>query len=249
MPSLQEETFICLDCETTGLDSEKDKIIEIAIVKFNMNTTLAEFESLIDPECPIPPDSIAIHNITQEMIAGKPRISEVLSDLLELIGNHTIIGHGIDFDISLVINAAERAGIPHNLKKNRFLDTLRMARLYGESPTNSLEQLRKHFNIPQEGAHRAMNDVVVNIAVFKYLLMRYKSLDHLFDVLSRPIQLKCMPLGKHKGRPLKEIPVEYLRWAVHKDFDQDLIYSLRSELKRRKVGNHFAQAANPFAVL
>ena len=249
MPSLQEETFICLDCETTGLDSEKDRIIEIAVVKFTMESTLAEFESLIDPECSIPEESIVIHKITQEMVAGKPRISSILPSLLEIVGNHTIIGHGIDFDISLVVNAAERAGVPHNLKKNRFLDTLRMARLYGESPTNSLEQLRKHFNIPHEGAHRAMNDVVVNIAVFKYLAMRYKTLDHLFDVLSRPIQMKCMPLGKHKGRPLKEIPVEYLRWAVTKDFDQDLIYSLRMELKRRKVGNPFAQAANPFATL
>lgn len=249
MPALHEETFICLDCETTGLDSEKDQIIEIAVVKFNMDTILGEYESLIDPDCPIPEESIAIHKITQDMIVGKPRISSILTDLLELIGNHTIIGHGIDFDISLVINAAERAGVPHNLKRNRFVDTLRMARLYGESPTNSLEQLRKHFNIPNEGAHRAMNDVIVNIAVFKYLIKRYKTLDHLLDVLSRPIQLKCMPLGKHKGRPMKEIPVEYLRWAVTKDFDQDLIYSLRTELKRRKVGNHFAQSANPFASL
>lgn len=249
MSSLNQETFICLDCETTGLDSEKDKIIEVAVVKFTMESTLDEFETLIDPECLIPEESIAIHNITQEMITGKPRISSVLSQLLELIGNHTIIGHGIDFDIALVANAADRAGMPHRLKQNRFLDTLRMARLYGESPTNSLEQLRKHFNIPHEGAHRAMNDVVVNIAVFKYLAKRYRSLDQLLDVLSRPIQLKCMPLGKHKGRPLKEIPVEYLRWAVTKDFDQDLIYSLRSELKRRKVGNQFAQSANPFASL
>lgn len=249
MTSLQEETFICLDCETTGLDSEKDKIIEIAVVKFTMETTLGEFESLIDPECAIPEESIAIHNITPDMLVGKPRISSVISQLLELIGNHTIVGHGVDFDISLVLKAAENAGIPHTLKKNPVLDTLRLARLYGESPTNSLEQLRKHFNIPHEGAHRAMNDVIVNIAVFKYLAKRYKSLKQICEVLSRPIQLKCMPLGKHKGRPLKEIPIEYLRWAAHKDFDQDLMYSLRSELKRRKQGNHFAQSANPFANL
>lgn len=249
MPSLHEETFICLDCETTGLDSEKDQIIEIAVVKFTMDSTLAEFESLIDPECPIPEESIVIHQITQEMIVGKPRIASVLSSLLEIIGNHTIVGHGIDFDIALVVNAANRAGISHNLNKNRFVDTLRMARLYGESPTNSLEQLRKHFNIPQEGAHRAMNDVIVNIAVFKHLVRRYKSLTHLFDVLSKPILMKHMPLGKHKGRAMKEIPIEYLRWAVTKDFDQDLIFSIRTELKRRKAGNPFAQAANPFAAL
>ncbi|MGZ3633692.1 MAG: putative quorum-sensing-regulated virulence factor [Parachlamydiaceae bacterium] len=249
MRSLDKEVFICLDCETTGLDTVADRIIEVAVVKFDFSTFLEQYETLIDPEYPISETSIAIHHITPDMVAGKPRIQAVLPSLLEIIGNHIIVGHGIQFDIDLLANAADRAGIPHTLKHNRTLDTLRLARLYGESPTNSLEQLRQHFNIPHEGAHRAMNDVIVNIEVFKYLARRYKSTHQLFDVLSRPIQMKTMPLGPHKGRPMKEIPIEYLRWAVHKDFDQDLIYSIRLELKRRKSGNQFSQSANPFANL
>ena len=55
-----------------------------------------------------------------------------------------------------------------------------------------------------------------------------------------------MPLGKYKGRPLKEVPLQYLQWIVHKDFDQDLLYSVRTELKRRKKGNLFTQVGNPF---
>jgi DNA polymerase-3 subunit epsilon len=124
-----------------------------------------------------------------------------------------------------------------------------MARLYGESPTNSLEMLRKHFNIEEEGAHRAMSDVIVNVEVFKYLAKNYRSLQALFDALSRPIAMKLMPLGKHKGRPIKEIPLEYLLWAANKEFDQDLLYSIRGEIKRRKKGNLFSQAANPFGDL
>jgi DNA polymerase-3 subunit epsilon len=130
-----------------------------------------------------------------------------------------------------------------------FLDTLRMARLYGESPINSLEGLRKHFNIPLEGAHRAMSDVIVNIEVFRYLARRYKSTKQLFDALSRPILMHTMPLGKHKGRPFKEIPLQYLQYMSYKDFDQDLLFSIRAELKRRKLGNQFGQASSPFANL
>lgn len=249
MPLLEKETFVCMDCETTGLDAKVDKVIEVAAVKFNLEGHLDQFETLLDPEIQIPEASIVFHKITQDMVEGKPRILDILPEILNFLGNHIIIGHGIAFDISLIVNAADQYEIPHKLKNVRFFDTLRLARLYGESPTNSLEQLRQHFNIPNEGAHRAMSDVIVNIEVFKYLAKRFKTTEQIFDVLSRPIQMKTMPLGPHKGRPMKEVPIEYLRWAVNKDFDQDLIYSIKTELKRRKGGNLFSQSANPFANL
>lgn len=249
MGFLNKQTFICLDCEMTGLDLEQDRIIEIAVVKFNFDGVLEEYETLIDPQCPIPQSSIEIHHITDDMVAGKPTIDKIIPKLQALIGNHICVGHGVNFDLALIAKAAERAGIANTFLNNRYFDTLRMARLYGESPTNSLEQLRKHFNIEAEGAHRAMSDVIVNVDVFKYLARNFKTTDQLFDILGKPILLKAMPLGKHKGRPMKEIPVEYLRWALHKDFDEDLLFSIRTELKRRKAGNLFSQSSNPFSNL
>jgi len=249
MTHSDREQFVCIDCETTGLDVKLDRVIEVAAVCFNKSENLDSFESLIDPVCVIPESSIAIHHITPDMLIGKPKIESVLPELLKLIGNRIIVGHGILFDIQLIVNAAERANIPCTIQNNRYLDTLRMARLYGESPVNSLARLRHHFNIQEEGAHRAMSDVVVNIEVFRQLLKPYKSVKELFDLLAKPILFKVMPLGKHKGRPLKEIPLEYLVWASHKDFDDDLLFSLRTEIKRRKQGNLFSQSGNPFADL
>ncbi|MBA3957000.1 MAG: DUF3820 family protein [Parachlamydiaceae bacterium] len=249
MGDIKTDIFVCLDCETTGLDAVQDRVVEVAVAKFTASEVLAEFESMINPQCPIPETSIAFHHITEAMIADKPTLKAVLPQILEIIGDHVIIGHGIQFDIQLLINAAERAGIPCTLKKNRFLDTLRMARLYGESATNSLEQLRRHFNIEEEGAHRAMSDVIVNMDVFKNLAKDYKTTEQLFAVLAKPILFKNMPLGKHKGRPLKEVPLPYLLWAVRQDYDQDLSYSLRYEINRRKKGNLFSQAGNPFSGL
>ncbi len=245
MRRLDQQVFICMDCETTGLDAN-DRVIEIAVTKFTFKEVLEEFETLINPGRAIPEESIKIHHITDEMVANAPTMEDVIPQVLQMIGNHIIVGHGIKFDVDMVSKAAERAGIESKIHLNPLLDTLRMARLYGESPINSLEQLRKHFNIEEEGAHRAMSDVIVNMNVFRQLSREYKSLEHLFDVLSRPIMMKIMPLGKHKGRPLKEIPLDYLRWAANKDFDQDLLFSIRSELKRRKSGNLFGQSANPF---
>lgn len=244
-----KQTFVCIDCETTGLDTLSDRIIEVAVVKFTLEQIVDEFESLVDPLVEIPASSIEIHNITQEMIQGKPKIEELLPNLIQMIGSHIIIGHGVKFDVDMLVNAAERAGIPHTLQYNQLIDTLRLARLYGESPTNSLEQLRKHFNIEGDGAHRAMSDVKVNIEVFKYLSKKFKSLSQLFDALSKPILLKTMPLGKHKGRPMKEVPLDYLIWASHKDFDQDLLFSLQTEIKKRRKGNSFGHSCNPFGDL
>ncbi|MGK5593958.1 MAG: putative quorum-sensing-regulated virulence factor [Parachlamydiaceae bacterium] len=247
--NLNKEVFVCLDCEMTGLDPEKDQIIEIAIAKFTFSEVLESFESLVDPLCSIPESSTAIHHITTEMIQGKPRIESVLPAVLKMASNHVIIGHGVQYDIEMIARAAQKHCIPTNIRNNKFLDTLRLARLYGESPVNSLESLRKHFNIEDEGAHRAMSDVIVNIDVFKNLCRGFNRLDQVFSALSKPIMMKTMPLGKHKGRSLKEIPMDYLLWAAKKEFDQDLLFSIRSEIKRRKNGNLFAQAANPFAAL
>lgn len=249
MGRIEDDEFVCVDCEMTGLDFEKDKVIEVAFVRFRGKEILESWETLIDPEIEIPEASIAIHKITQDMVQGKPKIAEILPILFKLIGKNIVVGHGVANDLALLIRDAQAACIPCGIHHNITIDTLRMARLYGESPINSLEQLRQHFNIADQGKHRAMSDVMVNVEVFQYLSRNYTSTKHLLTVLKKPILLKIMPLGKHKGRLLKEVPLDYLRWLANKNFDQDLLFSIRSEISRRKKGNLFNQAGNPFADL
>lgn len=249
MALIRQEIFVCLDCESTGLEPKTDRILEIAAARFTFEKIVEDFETLIDPCCPIPETSQEIHKISKEMIDGKPKIEEVLPRLLKMIEGHILVGHGISFDIALIAAEAKRHQIPCNIEKQPFLDTLRLARLYGESPVNSLQQLRQHFNIQPEGAHRAMSDVIVNIEVFKHLVKSYKTTEEVFRILQKPIRLKTMPLGKHKGRRFEEIPIEYLLWAERKDFDQDLLFSLRAEIKNRKKGGGFEQSGNPFSSL
>ena len=249
MGLVSKDTFVCFDCEATGLDPKKDLIVEIAAAKFTFNGISDSCEDLINPGISIPPHTIEIHHITDQMVQGKQSIDHILAYYINFIGDHIVVGHAIPFDLGIVDAAAKRANIGSNLLKQSFLDTLRMARLYGESPTNSLEALRKHFNIKAEGAHRAMSDVLVNIEVFKHLSRKFKTTEEILKRLQKPIALKLMPLGKHKGRPFREVPVEYLRWAANQNFDQDLLFSIRSELKKRKTGNLFSQASNPFSEL
>lgn len=249
MSNLSNEIFVCLDCETTGLDTKNDRIIEVACVRFNKTEILDSFESLVNPHIPIPEASTKIHNITDQMVKDSPSIEEVLPKVFELVGAKVIVGHGIQFDLDVIHEEAVRAGIEDPLYGRSAIDTLRLARLYGEAPKNSLSDLRQHFNIESMGAHRAMGDVLVNVDVFRHLSRRFKSLSEIFDILSRPIEMRLMPLGKHKGRLFKEVPLDYLRWAAHQNYDQDLLYSIRKELSRRKAGNTFTQSSNPFSSL
>lgn len=249
MGKLIEEKFVCIDCETTGLDSKQDRVIEVAVMVFTFNEILEEFESLIDPGIEIPASSIEIHHISMDMVKGKPKINEVLANLFKIVKDYTIVGHGIKFDIDILLEEAKRFCIPCHLDKNPTIDTLRLARLNGDSPSNSLATLGVHFNVDSDGAHRAMSDVKVNIEVFKHLSRRYHTLKELNQALERPILLKTMPLGKHRGRSFREIPLHYLNWAARQEFDQDLLYSLRTEINRRKKGNTFHQAGNPFMEL
>ncbi len=249
MGLIRKEIFVCLDCESTGLEPQTDRIVEIAAASFTFDQILDRFESLIDPECEIPKISQEIHKISPEMLEGKPKIASILPRFLKMIDGRILIGHGIGFDIALIAAEAKRHRIPSQIDHQLYFDTLRMARLYGGSPINSLQQLRQHFNIEPEGAHRAMSDVIVNIEVFKQLAKDYRTTEELFKILQKPIRLQAMPLGKHKGRRFDEIPLEYLLWAEKKNFDQDLLYSLRCEIRNRKKGGGFEQAANPFGEL
>jgi len=246
MTLLKNEIFVCFDIEATGLEPTSDKIIEIACMRFTFDKILETFETLVDPEIEIPIQSQAIHNISKEMVIGKPKIRNVLPKILEFIDDYIIIGHGIKFDIDIIYNEAKRYNIPCNIQNLKYIDTLRLARLYGESPYNSLKELTKHFNIEFEGAHRALNDVKANINVFKHLAKSFTTTQQLMQRLEKPILIKKMPLGKHKGRVFSEIPIEYLKWASDKKFDQDLLYSINTEIQARKKLTSFEQASNPF---
>jgi DNA polymerase-3 subunit epsilon len=248
MGKVSTDTFVCLDCESTGLNVESDRIVEIALVQFTFDNHLNNFESLINPECIIPKEAIDIHNISQAMVQDKPLIKDVLPTILEMLGNYPIVGHGISFDINLIKAEARRANINCSLK-NPLIDTLRLARLYAAAPINSLEKLCDHFHIEVKKAHRAMNDVIVNIEVFKKLANYFSTTEAILKRLKSPILLNLMPLGKYKGEKFSQIPLEYLLWASHMDFDDDLLFSINSEINNRQRKNHFEQSSNPFSSL
>ncbi|AAD18794.1 DNA polymerase III [Chlamydia pneumoniae TW-183] len=249
MSLLKDTVFTCLDCEMTGLDVKKDRIIEIAAVRFTFDSVISSIEFLINPERVVSAESQRVHHISNAMLRDQPKIAEVFPQIKAFFkeGDY-IVGHSVGFDLQVLAQEMERIGETF-LSKYTIIDTLRLAKEYGDSPNNSLESLAVHFNVPYDGNHRAMKDVEININIFKHLCKRFRTLEQLKQVLAKPIKMKYMPLGKHKGRCFSEIPLAYLQWASKMDFDSDLLFSIRHEIKHRQKGTGFSQVNNPFMEL
>ena len=113
---------IVLDVETTGLDYKKERMIEFAAVRLENGVIKDQYETLINPQQHIRKSSMAVHHITEEMVADAPTEEEVLPKILEFIGDYPIVAHNAVFDFSFLNRASKRLyGKP---LENKYVDTI-----------------------------------------------------------------------------------------------------------------------------
>lgn len=203
-------TPIYYDTETTGIRTDKDRIIEIAA--FNP-LTKESFVSFVNPGIPIPPECIKISHITDDMVQDAPPFKEVAPRFFEFCGhNAVLIAHNNDtFDKLILQNECKREGI--EMPQCTFFDTLKWARKYRpDLPKHSLQYLREIYGVAQNNAHRALDDVMVLYEIFSQMTDDLP-FHTVLDLLSQkePL-LKTMPFGKHKGVLLSKVPGHYLKW-------------------------------------
>ena len=96
--SLSNVVFVSFDTETTSLDARSGRIIEIGAIRFSDGKILATTNWLINPGVPITPDAQQVNGITDEMLAGKPRIKEVLPEFMAFVKDATLLAHNAQFD-------------------------------------------------------------------------------------------------------------------------------------------------------
>jgi len=120
-----QSVFVAFDTETTGLSAAEGRVVEIAALKFDFNgQIIAQFSELINPGGPIPPSAIAVHHITDEMVAGKPTIEEALPRFIDFLSgeNNILIAQNALFDIGFINHEAIRRDI--KLPRNVILDLI-----------------------------------------------------------------------------------------------------------------------------
>lgn len=163
--------FISLDIETTGLNKNRDQIIEFGAVKFDMDGHSESFQTLINPGVRIPEFITHLTNISDADVANAPKFQEVANKITAFIGDTPIIGHFISFDIDFL-----RA---KGLKiTNQQFDTSELARIFIPGlPSYSLEILSEILGLTHEEKHRALDDSIAAQELFFKILERVKTID------------------------------------------------------------------------
>ena len=171
-------TYVALDLETTGLDPKRDAIMEVGAVRFRtsfVNGTvqaqvLDSWGSLINPGRPIPIQIQQLTGITHEKVIHSPRFSQVIDKVSRFVGNHSVVGHSVSFDLAFLRS--------HDLPlANPILDTFELAGILMPHATRySLTRLGEALGLPNLCTHRALDDALAAKDLFVALLERASQL-------------------------------------------------------------------------
>jgi DNA polymerase III epsilon subunit family exonuclease len=151
------------DLETTGLDPQKDEIIEVAIVYFKNNYILETYSSLVKPTNPIPSHITGITGITNfDVMRNGRRWTDVAVEVKSKLEDCDVwCAYNAKFDIGFVRSSLGRLGM--SVDERPVVDPLKLAQRFIPStilPKKNLSKVASHFGVPLDNAHRAVDDAV-----------------------------------------------------------------------------------------
>ncbi len=237
--------YVLFDTETTG-NKEEDRVIQFGAMILDQKGKVEAFNDFCSTNVDIKIEAMEVHNITPDLIIGKPTARETsfYKRLEELNTNENyIIAHNIAFDMGMI----KKEGFINQYKQ---IDTLRCAKhLYAELPYHRLQYLRYALDLYKTEqaeaskhnitikAHDAIGDVLVMKLFLSKLVTKcrevypdYNPMEKLVELTSTPVFIKTFKFGKHKGKEVEQVAKEdsgYLNWMrTNMDLDEDLKYTL-----------------------
>ena len=162
--------YIVVDVETTGGRANgADRITEVAAVVVRDGQVCEVFETLVNPQRPIPPWITALTNISWSMVKDAPTFREIAPRLLEMLEGRIFVAHNATFDWNFICAEVERA-TGERLEGER-LCTVRLARrLLPQLRRRSLDWVCNHYGVDNGARHRAAGDAVATAHVLLRLL-------------------------------------------------------------------------------
>jgi len=237
--------IIFFDLETTGVSITQDRICQVGAIKIFPDGMRETKNVLINPEMVMSDEVIAIHNITNEMVADKPKFKQVAASMLKWFSGCDLAGYNTDaFDIPFLCEEFARCGLKLDLSDCAFIDVLKVERKV--NPHNLGDTYKRYFGKEMEGAaHDALVDTQATLEVFleqckKNELGTIAELDKTlqgdnerFDFANK-MYIKegqvFWNFGKERDKLVKETK-GYANWVLKGDFPSDTKEKIRKLIK------------------
>lgn len=248
-----DRPLAAFDLETTGTDVEKDRIVQIAIVRVEPDGSRRVFESLVNPERPIPPGATAVHGIADADVRDQPTFAGIRREVEEILAGADLAGfNSIRFDQPLLEEELRRAGGAPDLRSARHLDA--MAIFHAMERRDLTAAYRFYCGKELVNAHSARADAEATLEILDAQVGRYDELPADPESLHRFCNpqagrfldrdgkfewneqgLAVFTFGKLRGQTLDQAVAAadgrgYLEWMLNKDFSEAVKGILRDAL-------------------
>lgn len=245
------EAFVVIDLETTDREPEKAHIVEWAAIItnppwFHESWGPRILGGLVKPPIPIPPETSAVHHITDADVANAPHWLAVGGQLYEELAQEgrIAVAHNAAFERAML----ERELPP--LPKLRWLCTYKAAcRVWPDAPGHSNEILRYYLGLGtgrggEQAPHSALHDARVTAQLLDELLKAGTKIEDMIAWTEQPALLPVCPLGDWRGAKWCDVEESFLSWIVRKIQDRpDVVFCAQTELARRAAEREKARAA------
>ena len=229
--------IIFFDLETTGIDTAKDRIVEISMVKINPDGERTVKTRRINPGIHIPAEATAIHGITDDDVKECPSFAQIARSLAQFIEGCDFGGFNSNrFDLPMLVEEFMRAGVEVDFRRRKFID---VQNIFHKKEQRTLVAAYKFYcDKDLEDAHSAEADTLATYEVLMAQLERYPDLENDIDklaefstrgeaadyagrILFNEKGEEVFGFGKYKGRPVAEVfraEPSYYAWMMNGDF-------------------------------
>ncbi len=236
-----KDNLLFIDTETTGVE-ENDRIVQLA---FKIGGEETWCESLFKPPVPISIEAMSITHITNEHVANKSAFkgSSIHYELCELVvrDDVVLVAHNAAFDLRMLVK--DEVPVP-----KRYICTMKIAHHHDKSAEltkHNLQYLRYYYGLKFDDVinpHDALSDILVLEKLLEFY-QKFYTIEEMVAISARPILLKKMPFGKHKGEFFKDIVFSdrsYMEWMFNSmEMDENMRHTVVHYLKGHHLTGNF----------
>ncbi|MBQ2843662.1 MAG: 3'-5' exonuclease [Alistipes sp.] len=229
--------IVFFDLETTGVDTSKDRIVEISMIKVMPDGSKDVKTRRVNPEMPIPAEATAVHGITDEDVKNEPTFRQLAKSLAQFIQGCDFGGFNSNrFDLPLLVEEFLRVGVDVDLKRRKFVD---VQNIFHKKEQRTLVAAYKFYcDKDLTDAHSAAADTMATYEVLCAQLDRYDDLENDIDFLAEFSErekavdyagrivyneqgVEVFSFGKYRGQSVEEVfrrEPSYYAWMMEGDF-------------------------------